>query len=281
MIPFDFEYFRPTTLNDAFALFQKLSNAGKTPMYFSGGTEIITLGRINELYTDAVIDMKGISEYQALEQDDHYFYFGAGKTLAEIGEANVFPLLTKTVKDIADHTARTKITLGGNICANIFYREAVLPFLVTDSYAFIVGKDGTRTERINDIFKETLQLQQGEFLLQVCTEKKYFDMPHIHIKRRKQWFTGYPLITIVAVKESNNIKIAISGLTPYPFRSKEMEASLNDKNLTVSERINAALDKLQKNVLTDTEGSAQYRLFVMKNLLYDVLDHLEGEGGIH
>ncbi|WP_178076322.1 FAD binding domain-containing protein, partial [Pseudomonas sp. 2822-15] len=80
-----------------------------------------------------------------------------------------FPLLTKTSKDVADHTARTKITLGGNICGNIFYREVVLPFLLTDSQVIIAGPKGYRTESINHIFNQVLQLERGEFLVQIVT----------------------------------------------------------------------------------------------------------------
>ncbi|MDV2583678.1 FAD binding domain-containing protein, partial [Alkalibacillus haloalkaliphilus] len=62
MISFDFEYYKPTSINEATQLFQSLVEQGKEPIYFSGGTEVITLGRINQIQTDAVIDFKGIPE---------------------------------------------------------------------------------------------------------------------------------------------------------------------------------------------------------------------------
>ena len=130
---------------------------------------------------------------------------------------------------MADHSARGKITLGGNICAQIFYREAVLPFLLSDSDVIIAGPKGMKVAAINQIFDEILQLKKGEFLVALTTHKRFIDAPFISIKRRQQWDTGYPLITIAALKIDGEIRVAISGLCPFPFRAKNMEAVLNNR----------------------------------------------------
>ena len=51
MLPFDFEYYKPDTLNEAVGFISFLDQHGKQPMFFSGGTELITLGRIDLAYT--------------------------------------------------------------------------------------------------------------------------------------------------------------------------------------------------------------------------------------
>src|SRR5699024_5880653 len=135
---------------------------GKKPVYFSGGTEIITLGRLNYLYTDAVIDIKDIRECRTFQYQDENLVIGAANTLLEIEKSNFFPLLNRNVEEIADHTTRNKVTLGGNICGNIFYREAVLAFLVTNSKVVIASKDGLREEHIHGMFQEMLLLEEGE-----------------------------------------------------------------------------------------------------------------------
>ena len=158
MLPFEFDYYKPVTLQEAVELFQTLDQQGKQPMFFSGGTELITLGRIELAYTEAVIDIKDIRELQIMQVTEEQLILGSALTLTKVEEANLFPLLTKTASEVADHTARGKITLGGNICAQIFYREAVLPFLLADSQVVLVGPEGVRVVPINDIFHEQLQL---------------------------------------------------------------------------------------------------------------------------
>jgi CO/xanthine dehydrogenase FAD-binding subunit len=278
MLSFDFDYYRPKTLQESLALFQHADLNGKKPMYVSGATELLTLGRINQLYTEAVIDIKDLSEGKIMQFDQGYLVLGANLTLTEVEEANLFPLLTSTSKEIADHTARGKITLGGNICGQIFYREAVLPFLLADSQLVIVGPEGIKVKPINEIFQEHLQLKKGEFLIQVATDTRFIDTPFISIKRRQQWETGYPLITVAALKVEEEVRVAISGLCPFPFRSKKLEDELNNPELPIQERIQRALTGLPAPILNDVEGSSDYRLFVLKNILLDVLGTLDHRG---
>lgn len=276
MLPFDFDYYKPATLKEAVDLYQYLDQHGKQPMFFSGGTELITLGRIDLAYTEAVIDIKDIPECNVMQVSGEYLLLGSTLSLTKIEEANLFPLLTKTASQVADHTARGKISLGGNICARIFYREAVLPFLLSDSQVLIVGPEGKKMVPINEIFLEKLQLKKGEFLVQLATETRFIKAPFFSFKRRQQWDTGYPLITVAALKIGQEVRVAISGFCPFPFRSKELEASLNKRDLPAVSRIDEGVSKLPKPILDDVEGSAKYRLFVMRNLLMDVLAVLDG-----
>jgi CO/xanthine dehydrogenase FAD-binding subunit len=278
MLPFDFDYFKPTTLKEAVHLYQYLDQGGKQPQFFSGGTELITLGRIDLSYTEAVIDIKDIPECKVMQIGGDHLLLGSTLTLTQIEDANLFPLLTKTASEVADHTARGKISLGGNICAQIFYREAVLPFLLADSQVLIVGPEGKKMVPINEIFQEQLQLKKGEFLVQLATETRFISAPFVSIKRRQQWDTGYPLITIAALKLGWEMRVAISGLCPFPFRSKELESALNNRDLPVVSRIEESLAKLPKPILDDVEGSAPYRLFVLRNLLSDVMAALDTTG---
>lgn len=275
MLPFDFEYYKPVTLKEAVELFQTLDRQGKQPMFFSGGTELITLGRIDFSYTEAVIDIKEIREFRIMQITENQLILGSAISLTKLEEANLFPLLTKTASEVADHTARVKITLGGNICAQIFYRETVLPFLLADSQIVIAGSEGFKVAPINEIFKKQLQLKRGEVLVQLMTERKAIEAPFVSIKRRQQWETGYPLITIAALKMDGSIRMAISGLCPFPFRSNEVEDVLNNHQLEMEDRIKNAIEIMPKPILDDVEGSADFRLFVLKNVMADVMATLE------
>lgn len=70
MVPFDFAYYRPQSIAEATALFAALERDGKRPLYYGGGTEIITLSRLNLVRTAAVIDIKSIPECRSLDVDN-------------------------------------------------------------------------------------------------------------------------------------------------------------------------------------------------------------------
>ncbi|WP_413375153.1 FAD binding domain-containing protein [Alkalihalobacillus sp. 1P02AB] len=276
MLSFDFQYFKPTSIKEAIELFQALQKQGKDPLYLAGGTEVITLGRENKIITDAVIDLKAIPECLILKKEEQQLTFGAAVSLTTIYEKHWFPFLNKAIVEIADRTARNKITLGGNLCANIIFRETVLPLLLTNSEVVIAGPGGERREPISKVFDQKMNLEKGEFLVQVITQNKELEFPFLCIKKRRQWDVGYPLLTTAVLKENDYLKVAFSGLCSYPFRNELFEKSLNKQHLSKEERIEEALQHIPAEILTDTHGSAEYRIFVLKNTLLDVLNEMEG-----
>ncbi|WP_285756290.1 FAD binding domain-containing protein [Parageobacillus sp. G301] len=276
MIPFDMTYHRPISIEEAVQLFETLQQQGKKPLYYGGGTEIITLSRLHFVSADAVIDIKHIPECRTLEVGQHELVLGAALSLTTIEETNPFPLLTKTASEVADRTARNQITLGGNICGQIFYREAVLPLLLADSQVVIAGKNGLKQCSIHDVFQRHIRLEPGEFLVQIKVDRSYVSLPHAHCKRRKQGEVGYPLVTVAALKKDEQLRVAFSGVCPFPFRSKAVEEQLNVRHLPLNDRIHEAIQALPRPILDDIEGSAEYRLFVLKQTLFDMIAQLEG-----
>lgn len=275
MIPFDFEYYRPETLTEAGEIFQNLETEGKNPMYYGGGTEIISMARMSNIFTGAVIDIKEVPELKVMEFQDDHLVIGAGVTLTQIHEANLFPLLSQAGARVADHTIQNKITLGGNICSTIIYRETILPLLLADCEIVINTAGINQTIGINKIFAERLTLNRGELLTQVRIPQKYLSSPYVHIKRTKEDKIDYPLLTICALKTDKEIRAAFSGLGNYPFRSREMENELNRFDLTVGQRVDNAIKKIPLIVTDNLAGSADYRKFILGNLLISTVQELE------
>lgn len=276
MIAYDFDYYRPATFTEAVQLFHSLDKDGKDPKYFSGGTEIITLGRLNKVITGAVIDIQGIPECNVFERQGEHYILGAAFTLNKVREAQCFPLLSKCIAEIADNTARNKITLGGNICSDIIYKETVLPFLLTDSDVVIATAKGLERRPLREVFHQNLQLERGEFLVQVITPLSDLELPYRCVKKRRHWDVGYPLITVAAIKKEGQIRLAFSGLCDFPFRDSKLEACFNDSRLSIEEQIAQALACIPSPILDDVHGSAEYRRFVLANTLKNVRHALEG-----
>ncbi|MDD4347083.1 MAG: FAD binding domain-containing protein [Desulfitobacteriaceae bacterium] len=275
MIPFDFEYYKPSSIMEAVDTFRLLNTQGKEPLYYGGGTEIITMARRSHIFTKAVIDIKGIPECNTFNVQNGKLVIGASITLTRLGESDIFPLLGKAARKVADHTVRNKLTLGGNICGKITFREAVLPFLLSDSMVVLAGQRGTRNVPINQVFNKTLNLEQGEFLVQLVIDIEYSQLPFMSIKKTKQEKSAYPLISVDALKKDGQIRLAFSGVCPFPFRSSTIEQILNDKNIPLELRINKALTSLPAPINNNIEASAEYREFVLKNTLTDTIKVLE------
>ncbi len=275
MIPFDFEYYHPSTVQEALDTFLRLDREGKQPMYYGGGTEIISMARTCSLYTGAVIDIKDIPECSVMEFRDGHLTIGSGVTLCRITESGLFPALGAAASRIADHTIQCKITLGGNLCGTIIYREAVLPLLLTDSQVVVHDGYGSRTIGIHDIFHERLRLGKGDLLTQVITAKDRTALPYVHVKTTKLEKIDYPLVTVVAIR-NGGVRAAYSGLCAFPFECREMDEALNATAQSPEDRAQQAIDRIPATLNDDLHGSAGYRRFVVKNILVSVLEQLDG-----
>ncbi len=275
MISFDFEYYRPDTLKEAVDIFFELDKEGKSPVYYGGGTELISMARVGSQSFGAVVDIKNIPECKVLGFNADTLCLGSAITLSDITEANYFPLLSKTAGRIADHTMQGKITFGGNLASTIVYRETVLPLLLTDARLTVAGKNGLAEVEIGQVFKERLRLQKGEFLVKATIDKKFLIAPYFHVKKTKNEKIDYPLITAEGLKLDGYVRIAFSGLASYPFREANIENMLNDSSLKFSQRADKIVQALSGIITSDLYGSAEYRKYVLKNTILNILETLK------
>lgn len=277
MIPYNFEYYQPTSLGQAVDLYTELSAQNKCPVYYSGGTEIITMARLNQLKTKAVIDVKQIPECRVYAIEKNMLVVGGGVVLTQLRDFNAFPVLGEPAGFPADRSVRNKITVIGNICGNIQYKEAILGYLVTDSCVAIYGRNGKRVVPVREAFDHRIRIETGELVYQLATNMSYSTLPYYCVKKTKHGGSGYPLISMAALKKDKRIHMAFSGVCDYPFRSEQMEVDINQKDVPRELRVKRAVSHVPGLILDDILGSAEYRKFVLGNILCDILTKLEGE----
>ena len=259
MIPFDFEYYLPQTAEEAVNLFTRLDSEEKKPIYYAGGTEIITLCRQQKIATGALIDLKSIPETTVFEKNNGQLAIGANLNLNWIVEENRYPLLSVIVKEIADHTVRNRLTLGGNICGQLPYREALLPFLLTEAEVMLAGPEGRRTEQVTTLFDKRLKLAKGELLVQFKVQEDILNLPFLTRRRVKQGPVDYPLYHLACIMEDEKLKLAVAGLCAFTFRSRELEQVVNNQTSKHSGTISELIEKLPGDIRADQRGSAAYR----------------------
>ncbi|WP_339250155.1 FAD binding domain-containing protein [Sporosarcina sp. FSL W8-0480] len=274
MIPFIFEYFKPESIEEAIKTYTSEWKLGKKVVYFSGGTEVITFARGGKLTADTVIDLKGIPECNELGIQGDMLIIGATVTLNKLIESNLFPLMSETVRRIADHTSRNKITIGGNIVSKLGYREGILPLLVTDAVVTVVSPKTMEELPIERI--ANIDLKEGTFITQIKVPVDNLQLPYTSIKRTRITKVGYPIVSLAAMMKDENIRIAFSGLDNYPFRSSVIEGILNDRTLDDKQRIDDAIAKLPSPILDDCLSSKGFRQFTFGKVLTEMNMILEG-----
>jgi len=279
VIPFEFEYFRPETAEDAVRLYHELAQSGLEPVYYGGGSELLTMARAGNRRFGAVIDVKAIPECAAVEEEGDKVYFGSAATLGAIERSGLFPLLGRTGARIADHTMQLRITLGGNIAGTIRYREAVLPLIIADASMEVYTPDGAQSVSIHQVFSGRLDLPPGALLVGCRVAKEYARARHGHVKKTKSEKIDYPVATVCALDADGYLRFAVSGVHENPFRDLTLEEIFNDTRTVPRLRADKIVEMVRPGAVSDVLGSAEYRLFTFKRALMEIFA-MEREGAM-
>jgi CO/xanthine dehydrogenase FAD-binding subunit len=275
MIPHNFVYMQPTSLEEAVEAYQAASEAGKEPVYYAGGTEVVSYAHQGIIAPGAVVDLKRVPECRVHDADDDALVFGACLTLNELVADRRFPLLSKAAH-IIDHTIRNRLTLGGNVAGRLPYRETVLPFLVADGTAVLYGPDGERTVPLSEIFRARLRLQDGEILVQLRAFRRLAEAPWYYERRVKHNQLDYPIVTGCFLRWEDEIRMALTGTFGFPLRSSEVETVLNDASIPVADRPSQALGTVNFDVFEDERASTGYRQALTEMVIGAALAELGG-----
>ncbi len=276
MLAYDFDYYLPDTCQEAVQIFDTVSKQGLHPFYYGGGTEIISMSRVFNLKPDAVIDIKKIPECQGIGTDGTKLIFGSAVTLSAITEADIFPLLSLTAGRIADHTVRNRLTLGGNLCGSIIYRETLLPLLLADAVLEIASPVGTKTASAAQALSNGKRLQSGELIVRVTVDENAAALPCYHIKKNKSEKIGYPLVTVCALLKDKSLALAASGLCAYPFRFPAIQTDMSCSAADIAAQL---VNQIPAPVPDDLEGSAAYRLFAFKKTAEKIIINAKSQRG--
>lgn len=275
MISRDFIYTRPDTKEEAVSFFCECEEKGMAPCYYAGGSEIITMCRAGSAAPGAVVDIKSIPETNTLAVDRETLVIGSCVTLRAIKDSRLFPLLGQICGRIADHTNQCRITIGGNLCGTIIYRETAQALLLTDADVLLFGPDGLRLASIHDAFDGRMRLKPGECILQVRVPARFLNAPFNHVKKTAAEKIDYPLLSMSTLldQDTDTVRIAMSGLYAYPLRSRALEDAFNAKELDGGARkMQAMLTSLPGPPREDYQGSSEYRLFVLRQTLAAMME---------
>lgn len=275
MIQFDFDYYRPQSVQDAVEIMRSYIDSGRTAVYYAGGTELVTNFRKGKAKADAVIDIKGIDLLTKVGLDGDTYQIGAAVSLNRIVEEVDIEAFQTVLKKIADHTTRNALTLGGNICGRLTYKEAVLPLLAMDAQIVIAGSSGIYDKPIREVFDKRLKLKKDELLVQVKLDKRAYNA--FSVRETEGIEIDYPILHLFAHREEGALSIALSGYSSLPVFTQVDDEVLK---LIDSGELDSAVSHIYKGFEKDARAcqraSVDYRRHLLSCALEDMAHALKG-----
>ncbi len=174
MIPPQFEYYAPHSVDEAVALLRRFEGEAKV---LAGGHSLIPLMKLRLAEPRALVDINRIPNLAYIHEEGNQLRIGATTRTADLLDSALlhrsYPILTDAAQEIADPLVRNLGTVGGNVCHGDPGNDLPACMLALGAELVAVGPKGTRTVPVSDFYRDTFvtALDPTELLVEVRIPK--------------------------------------------------------------------------------------------------------------
>lgn len=273
MVPGEFEYYAPTSVQEAVGLLREHGDEAKI---LAGGHSLVPIMKQRLAAPSVLIDLKGIAELRGITRSNGTVTIGAmtTQTMIEHSEElkSVLPILPAAAAHVADPPVRNVGTFGGSLAHADPAADMPAVVLALDAQMQLVGPNGPRTVPATEFFVDILTsaLEPDEVLTHIS-----IPAPHGRTAMSYQKFrhpaSGYAVVgvaVVLSVSESGTCqeaRIAITGATTTATRATQAEDMLRGKQLNQA-TIEVAAEQATAGMsyLGDIYASETYREHLVK-----------------
>ncbi|OLE55327.1 MAG: carbon monoxide dehydrogenase [Acidobacteria bacterium 13_1_20CM_3_53_8] len=268
MIPTQFDYIAPATLDEAIQL---LADNAYDAKLLAGGHSLIPAMKLRLAQPAMLIDIGRIKDLAYIREEGGQILIGAMTTHYQLESSErlkeICPLLPETAGHIGDAQVRNKGTIGGSLAHSDPAADWPATVIALNGEIVATGKNGERTIKADDFFVDmlTTALEPVEILREIRVPlvqgragQAYTKVPHPA--------SGFAVVG-VAVNLSlgaddvcQSASVGITGAAVKAYRARGVENALNgnriDEALAQTASAHAA-DGVDLN--GDLYASADYR----------------------
>ena len=267
MIPPQFEYSAPETLDEAISL---LGEHGPDAVVLAGGQSLIPLMKLQLALPEHVVDINGIPGLSGISEDDGFLRIGGLTREAALESSEIvqsrYPILYDTAVVIADPLVRNMATVGGNLAHGDPANDHPATMLALGAQVVAVGPAGERVIPVSDFFEGplTTALEHGEILteIRIPTPPQGSGGAYLKLERKVGDYAiagVAALVTVVdGVCQQAGIGLTNAGSTPVKAGTAEsflMGRTLDDD--TIREAAQLASQSAEPSA--DLRGSEEYK----------------------
>ncbi|HEX6715562.1 MAG TPA: xanthine dehydrogenase family protein subunit M [Pyrinomonadaceae bacterium] len=268
MIPAQFDYKAPATLDEAVALLASDLDGAKV---LAGGHSLIPAMKLRLAQPQLLVDIARIKSLAYIREEGDQILIGATTTHYQLESSDLLkricPLLPACAKSIGDVQVRNKGTIGGSLAHSDPAGDWPAAVLALDGELVLVGPNGERSVKAENFFVDllTTDLQPGEILREVRIKKPlgrfgqaYQKVPHPA--------SGFAVVGIAAhltldgSGACQSAGIGVTGVGVKAYRAKAVEAALTGTTLddnTLASAVTHVCDGIDPNA--DLYASSDYR----------------------
>ncbi|TDW94205.1 carbon-monoxide dehydrogenase medium subunit [Kribbella pratensis] len=265
MIPAAFEYFSPTSVDEALGLLREHDDA----KVLAGGQSLMPALRLRLAAPEVIVDIQKIDELHGVRDDGDALVIGAMTPHSTVQSdplvsehARLISLATATV---GDPQVRHRGTFGGSLAHADPAADLPAVAVALDASFVIAGADGRRTVPATEFFQGMFSTAVGEDELLVEVRVPKYTGWGAHYEKFNRVAQAWSIVSVAAAVRLDGDSIAearvgLGNMGPAPVRATAVEAALVGQPATaeaVREAAARAADGTSPG--SDLNGDADYR----------------------
>ena len=263
MIPAEFDYVRPASLEEALSA---LRDGGEDAKLLAGGHSLLPLMKLRLAAPTLLVDLGGVPGLTGIARSNGTWRIGAMTPHSAMERETALGLPSKVASTIADPQVRHRGTIGGSLAHGDPASDQLAILLAHEGSVVIRGESGEREVAAADLFEDYLTTAVGEG--EVLTEVRFpaldgYGFGYQKFNRRKE---DWAMVAVGAlVKKApdgtcEDIRIGLTHMSSVPLRATAAESALRGGPLD-AQSIAAAAEQAAEGTEppADLNASADYK----------------------
>jgi aerobic carbon-monoxide dehydrogenase medium subunit len=233
VIPADFDYTAPESLDDAIA---SLREGGEDAKLLAGGHSLLPLMKLRLAFPTLLVDLRRVPGLTGIQREDGSFRVGAMTTHHQVATGGL-GLASAAAATIADQQVRNRGTLGGSLAHGDTASDMPAVLLACEGEVTARGPDGERTIAASELFQDylTTALAPDEVLTEVrLPAMEGYGFAYEKFNRRVEDWAMVAACALVKKGGDGSCEDARIGLTHMgatPLRATAAEEALRGQGL--------------------------------------------------
>jgi carbon-monoxide dehydrogenase medium subunit len=268
MIPAQFDYQAPTTLDQAVALLAQHPDEAKI---LAGGHSLIPAMKLRLVQPQLLVDLSRVKDLSYIREESGQILIGAMTTHYQLESAamlkQICPLLPECAAHIGDVQVRNKGTIGGSVAHSDPAGDWPAAIIALGAELIVVGSVGERAIKADDFFVDllTTALGPGEILREIRIKKPQgrFGQSYQKVHHPASGFAVVGVAVTLNLGSNGSCEsagVGVTGVASKAYRATGVEAALTGRPLdeqAIATAASHASDGIDAN--SDLYASGEYR----------------------
>jgi len=282
MIPAEFEYTAPETLEDAI---KALSDGGEDAKLLAGGHSLLPLMKLRLAAPSLLVDLRKVPGLHGIQREDGNWRIGALTPHAALEHTPDLGVVSLVAGTIADPQVRNRGTIGGSLAHGDPASDLPAVMMICEASVTLQGAGGQqRSVSANELFQDYLEtaVEPTEVLTEVripAYDGWGFGYQKFN-RRSEDWaMVGVSALVKKSGDTIEDVRVGLTNMASVPLRAGAVEEALRGQSASADSIARAAEQAAEgTDPPADLNASSDYKRHLARVMCRRALETAAGLG---